>query len=205
MVCSSYSTSPTSGSSPRVWGNVQRLKWSSGTLRFIPTRVGKWLYPSPLKPTKPVHPHACGEMAVAPQFSETITGSSPRVWGNASPATGTGAKSRFIPTRVGKCAAAYPVGYHNSVHPHACGEMVHVADQQALTGGSSPRVWGNGLLPTSKRLLPRFIPTRVGKWNCTTTGTWAKTVHPHACGEMNSLPEPAQRLIGSSPRVWGNE
>ena len=49
------------GSSPRLWGTHQLLRWQDSPLRFIPTPVGNTdrQLVSIVKAT--VHPHACGE------------------------------------------------------------------------------------------------------------------------------------------------
>ena len=57
MSCSTVKT----GSSPRLWGTLQRSRLSSRNIRFIPTPVGN-TRPAPDRDTSiPVHPHACGE------------------------------------------------------------------------------------------------------------------------------------------------
>ena len=112
----------TGGSSPRVWGNAAMTKDELTRLRFIPTRVGKWgggqRFKGPFRfiPTRvgkcrpckhigrirPVHPHACGEMAFCPPCCARLPGSSPRVWGNGQDWVFCRSGPRFIPTRVGK-------------------------------------------------------------------------------------------------------
>ena len=70
-----------SGSSPRVWGT--RLPVGSDRLFGA------------------VHPHVCGEHAVAPVLKALEGGSSPRVWGTLYDSLDQHALSRFIPTCVG--------------------------------------------------------------------------------------------------------
>ncbi len=110
-----------------------------------------------------------------------------------------------------------------AVHPHACGDYALLSYTLLGCGGPSPRVWG---LPQSIHLLPchrRSIPTRVGttcRWRSggrrnrsipTRVGTTSRpetrrqvsSVHPHACGDYPSQPEPIGTNTGPSPRVWG--
>ena len=69
--------------------------------------------------------------------------------------------------------------------------------------GSSPRVWGQEIRQPFRRNLLRIIPTRVG----TSCFSWAIPTcnedHPHACGDKKEGLQPADTLLGSSPRVWG--
>ena len=69
------------GSSPRVWGKPRAILWSSGSLRVIPTGVGK--APRMRSPDRANtgHPHGCGESASAERARRISDGSSPRVWG----------------------------------------------------------------------------------------------------------------------------
>ena len=134
------------GSSPRVWGNVPCISPITPAMRFIPTRVGKWLVlnvpPGPVA----VHPHACGEMPPSCSVSPSLAGSSPRVWGNDRIAIRFDGRYRFIPTRVGKCHGPSSASTPAPVHPHACGEMFNTAAPGDTQPGSSPRVWGNAVI-----------------------------------------------------------
>ena len=49
----------------------------------------------------------------------------------------------------------------------------------------------------------RFTPTCVGNTTIEATSTVEATVHPHVCGEYQSLPCIALAWLGSPPRVWG--
>ncbi len=69
------------GSPPRVWGKRVSPFYTSATVRFTPTCVGK----TPRKPGtpihRPVHPHVCGENAHVSRVASLNCGSPPRVWG----------------------------------------------------------------------------------------------------------------------------
>ena len=52
-----------------------------------------------------------------------------------------------------------------------------------VAGGSSPRVWGTGILHDHGAKLERFIPTCVGNGSGTGEKSAHDSVHPHVCGE----------------------
>ena len=90
-----------SGSSPRVWGQVQFQTAVSRRLRIIPTRVGtskqRHTNPNPCKD----HPHACGDKVWVSDTRYHSYGSSPRVWGQVGSFFQACMNIRIIPTRVG--------------------------------------------------------------------------------------------------------
>ncbi len=49
----------------------------------------------------PVHPHACGERHTLSGMTETLNGSSPRLWGTVARSRLPSISGRFIPTPVG--------------------------------------------------------------------------------------------------------
>ncbi len=92
---------------------------------------------------------------------------------------------------------------YKSVHPHGCGERFSIVIINDFFRGSSPRVWGTYPHPTRRAVSARFIPTGVGNVNNSTNIYKNKPVHPHGCGERGIGRHFANRMIGSSPRVWG--
>ncbi len=89
------------GSSPRVWGQdrikVNVMKCDG----IIPTRVGTSATSFITSEYNEDHPHACGDKGKLWQMLETITGSSPRVWGQVIFWHYFLHFTRIIPTRVG--------------------------------------------------------------------------------------------------------
>lgn len=61
-------SSPTSGSSLRMWGTDERRDHAVAKIRFIPTDVGKGLYRPDSRDLRVVHPHACGETEIYSTF-----------------------------------------------------------------------------------------------------------------------------------------
>ena len=114
---------------------------------------------------------------------ELETGSSPRVWGQAtnySYAFGTG---WIIPTRVGTSKIKFTIFFLNQDHPHACGDKIFLT------------------LIFYRRI--GIIPTRVGTRKTVSSCRNRKQDHPHACGDKEAIPPLPLPLLGSSPRVWG--
>ena len=111
------------GSSPRVWGTLLKLLRGCGNIRFIPTCVGN--SPQVISPDNPlaVHPHVCGELAIAAIDGWKVAGSSPRVWGTLFHSNHSPENMRFIPTCVGNSLAVDTKYPEVSVHPHVCGEL----------------------------------------------------------------------------------
>ena len=151
-----------------------------------------------------VHPHACGEITILMISTAASLGSPPRVWGNPYCDGGHQRWFRFTPTRVGKSRSATPLTSPQTVHPHACGEIVTTACPIPSLIGSPPRVWGNRWFPSRRRRCVRFTPTRVGKSAVPTPGAGTYSVHPHACGEIAAAKILRCSARGSPPRVWGN-
>ena len=150
------------GSSPRVWGTPEDEDRHYQFYRFIPTRVGNSSKSRKPLPFMSVHPHACGELFPNISFISSLGGSSPRVWGTLYHGIDSSTESRFIPTRVGNSAKLTSVRWVDTVHPHACGELLFNYNPQPINIGSSPRVWGTLCSSQSLPKMNRFIPTRVG-------------------------------------------
>ena len=70
-------------------------------------------------------------------------------------------------------------------------------------GGSSPRMWGTHTWYDVDIELNRFIPTHVGNTIDRFPSSHSTAVHPHACGEHNTLKNLSAFMNGSSPRMWG--
>ena len=150
------------GSSPRVWGILPFFLHTMVVPRFIPTRVGNTFDGQIERSPSTVHTHACGEYTMIPESASCKSGSSPRVWGILAAGRQMNKAERFIPTRVGNTPVIGPAMYIFTVHPHACGEYGGGGFNQALSDGSSPRVWGIHHRRVERDVDRRFIPTRVG-------------------------------------------
>ncbi len=154
------STNP--GSSPRMRGTDQHHSAHHLQHRFIPTYAGNGLPSSMSLRQCAVHLHSCGELELSVSRSCRVTGSSPRVWGAASPPGCGGAESRFIPTGAGSSRSPSPHRLATSVHPHVRGEQWLPSMRGISRLGSSPRTRGAGSVSWSRRRRGRFIPTYAG-------------------------------------------
>ncbi len=125
-----------------MWGTLSHVSVTACRLRFIPTHVGNTTHHLIKRLGQPVHPHACGEHKASYDYYYDYNGSSPRMWGTQKIPWDDSPVDRFIPTHVGNTLQdTYPSGYV-TVHPHACGEHIHVDTSIQCGHGSSPRMWG---------------------------------------------------------------
>jgi len=171
------------GSSPRVWGEVQRRASHLPAARIIPTRVGRSSLARAGQAASADHPHACGEKNTSATGNRIRSGSSPRVWGEAGYRRGLKPPCRIIPTRVGRRAKKLRDQVGASDHPHACGEKPIIVVRFISSSGSSPRVWGEVEDLIESGTIDRIIPTRVGRSRRRRSKRRMKPDHPHACGE----------------------
>ena len=125
------------------------------------------------------------------------------MWGQATPNGETYEGVRIIPTRVGTSKIKRGIKSVLQDHPHACGDKEIAMRLRTVQEGSSPRVWGQAKDGTTVVVSNGIIPTRVG------TSIYGKKTladdrdHPHACGDKASAVPVLIRMLGSSPRVWG--
>ena len=191
------------GSSPRVWGTGCERDWRFAHARFIPTCVGNGIGPFCKGHAPVVHPHVCGERCPTARPGRPDFGSSPRVWGTVPRYRFPLDLIRFIPTCVGNGVVALLLVAPLAVHPHVCGERASSTLAPQPGQGSSPRVWGTGIMHDSESQPKRFIPTCVGNGAVNRNFWEPVTVHPHVCGERPERMCVARPERGSSPRVWG--
>ena len=110
---------------------------------------------------------------------------------------------RIIPTRVGTSYVNGYITHYNKDHPHACGDKKYCGVLKNYIRGSSPRVWGQVLVNLNHIERFRIIPTRVGTRCRFVIQNNTSEDHPHACGDKSRSGASATRIVGSSPRVWG--
>ena len=90
-----------------------------------------------------------------------------------------------------------------SVHPHACGEYPLPCWMMSLPVGSPPRLWGIPARLERGCQRYRFTPTPVGNTSLPSPRLCAPSVHPHACGEYETIAITELAQDGSPPRLWG--
>ena len=96
-----YNQTPSTGSSPRVWGQDIWQFSINGTVRIIPTRMGTSTAKDLFNASSRDHPHAYGDKELNLKWDFGLIGSSPRVWGQAATVLSTINKLGIIPTRMG--------------------------------------------------------------------------------------------------------
>ncbi len=140
---SAFSSSQSSrGSSPRVWGQGTIACVRCHRTRIIPTRVGTRANVEYNFTSGEDHPHACGDKGIISLDRIFLSGSSPRVWGQAPLFSPPCNIFRIIPTRVGTSALCTSSCEDTKDHPHACGDKAIITRRRNVGVGSSPRVWG---------------------------------------------------------------
>ena len=139
-------------------------------------------------------------------FNATVhpyLGSSPRVRGTSSAIAVIMPSHRFIPTSAGNIGLYVSAISNSTVHPHECGEHGSGSGIAFLHFGSSPRVRGTSHDFVQVGQLQRFIPTSAGNINPAAGQVDGLPVHPHECGEHESISSVSVSAPGSSPRVRG--
>ncbi len=166
-----------------MWGQVNKQMTKAHELRIIPTRVGTSQNRRVNRSSGWDHPHACGD-----KYENDGTA---KYW------------YWIIPTRVGTSCLIRCYTVRSEDHPHACGDKPISFLFLDTSGGSSPRVWGQGIVADVQFCPPGIIPTRVGTSTLYITYQPPAWDHPHACGDKNVIFVAGTDKEGSSPRVWG--
>ena len=84
-----------------------------------------------------------------------------------------------------------------------CGEYDDKGSGWIDEYGSPPRVWGIRFRVRLAGSRVRFTPTCVGNTIHSVIDFIAHLVHPHVCGEYETINEKIDNIAGSPPRVWG--
>ena len=186
-----------------MWGQDHFIRRCSADAGIIPTRVGTRRNHTLKNCQRQDHPHACGDKVALGSQTLLQEGSSPRVWGQVYNADSTRHCLGIIPTRVGTSSAPYSTTTAAPDHPHACGDKEKTEKSLFCGTGSSPRVWGQGIIGIIGCEHTGIIPTRVGTSCRRLSRTCLRADHPHACGDKCLLRRMMVYFPGSSPRVWG--
>ena len=170
------------------------------------------------------HPHAYGDKysLAFPGFPEL--GSSPRVWGQAVRQAQSCHMNRIIPTRMGTSSfMERTVCSQRGSSPRVWGQVFTNLEDGSVAGiiptrmgtrhqwqyerrnkaGSSPRVWGQVFTDCCNAVYKGIIPTRMGTSPRQIQTSEFGADHPHAYGDKIAYILHACKVMGSSPRVWG--
>ena len=171
------------GSSPRVWGQETHMTEYVFPIGIIPTRMGTRISHSKSAAMSGDHPHAYGDKTMSLTGTKTLSGSSPRVWGQAL-ASGAGrVYPLIIPTRMGTSRKYAKNHKQQKDHPHAYGDKEQTERYISFQAGSSPRVWGQGVIADIEFSPPGIIPTRMGTSKYPIILFRSHWDHPHAYGD----------------------
>ena len=149
------------------------------------------------------HPHAYGDKHRLLLSQRIQGGSSPRVWGQGVSRGILLCACRIIPTRMGTSCRHSLTLFRCVDHPHAYGDKLSNPFVLSMTSGSSPRVWGQGILILPVLKSDRIIPTRMGTRLIVYLSITLLSNHPHAYGDKIEGGIQIALALGSSPRVWG--
>ena len=173
------------GSPPRLWGPRKGANTVKPVRRFTPTPVGTSPTTAVRPGATPVHPHACGDLSFLSSGRPAECGSPPRLWGPRAAAKQLRPDRRFTPTPVGTSHRNGIRRQPDAVHPHACGDLWTSEGTEVPSTGSPPRLWGPLRLPDGTTDTVRFTPTPVGTSTPLIGSRTTRTVHPHACGDLD--------------------
>ena len=171
------------GSSPRVWGQVSPILYTTYYIRIIPTRMGTSVPHGLLMCECWDHPHAYGDKYYEVLCKTSAKGSSPRVWGQATQHHLRSIVCGIIPTRMGTSKVLVQQDFTAWDHPHAYGDKLVGRAMKAVLSGSSPRVWGQVVPKLCGKLCDGIIPTRMGTSPSVEGKNHKSQDHPHAYGD----------------------
>ena len=134
---------------------------------------------------------------------ESVTMSSPRMWGCFPFQAPASPVSVVFPTHVGVFPPAPCGPCRWACLPHACGGVSYLCASCGRELASSPRMWGCFLFIVFIRFSPYVFPTHVGVFPKASPARLPRQGLPHACGGVS---EGSRKYIPdgeSSPRMWG--
>ena len=193
------------GSSPRVWGQADKVDYENFYDRIIPTRMGTSSITARFPEMRWDHPHAYGDKFNVDEVLSLVEGSSPRVWGQVKFCGTADKNTGIIPTRMGTSCRTNVTHSVIKDHPHAYGDKLSCLCLGCRVAGSSPRVWGQAAVTKANMEEIGIIPTRMGTRQRQNEQSAFREDHPHAYGDKRSRRRNSRSRNGSSPRVWGQE
>ena len=170
------------GLSPRVRGNLSRLRGKLGAVRSIPASAGEPPRQERRRRGNKVYPRECGGTVKTRPSNMLSKGLSPRVRGNRQPTAKAGPHLRSIPASAGEPDSHAPLRGPGPVYPRECGGTERVNHFADCVIGLSPRVRGNHEVTGVG--IPRIgsIPASAGEPTLATIATYVARVYPRECG-----------------------
>ena len=130
------------GSSPRMRGAHDVVRYDGLLAGIIPAHAGSTLEAPQALPASWDHPRACGEHLWLPWSSSPRLGSSPRMRGAPMYDVARERLNGIIPAHAGSTASLLTRTTTYRDHPRACGEHSPDGATKTMRKGSSPRMRG---------------------------------------------------------------
>ena len=192
------------GLSPRVRGNRLCELRSCICVRSIPACAGEPTTRIVSFRDKQVYPRVCGGTRLGPEYTDSITGLSPRVRGNRPRTNMTRIRPRSIPACAGEPLPEYDHHSNQPVYPRVCGGTETTCRTLPAAVGLSPRVRGNPEADDEYTVWGRSIPACAGEPLGSMPFDILHTVYPRVCGGTSHARYIQPESTGLSPRVRGN-
>ena len=173
------------GSPPRVRGEAEGTK-----VIYIGDRIT---------------PACAGRRHVVQWSSPSVRDHPPRVRGEAGFFCIRDPSVWITPACAGRSASGSRTGCFGWDHPRVCGEKLHSWFCLLQICGSPPRVRGEGCATRKPCALWRITPACAGRSSRSRSRPTPRRDHPRVCGEKCSKSSRRCRIIGSPPRVRGEE
>ena len=132
-----------------------------------------------------------------------MAGSSPRMRGTQLCEEVAQASGGIIPAYAGNTLFDYYSAKRQRDHPRVCGEHELFKTMDAAGTGSSPRMRGTPVVPTTNPDADGIIPAYAGNTPNISMAIPFGRDHPRVCGEHLSADSIAGKNTGSSPRMRG--
>ena len=195
----------TTGLSPRVRGNLYRVRRSRPISRSIPACAGEPPGACPGFALEAVYPRVCGGTESVTAGAIGDAGLSPRVRGNRSEEVVRDIDPGSIPACAGEPSPYDGDGEFHAVYPRVCGGTGLRSLQPRDAGGLSPRVRGNRRSRRHDSRRAGSIPACAGEPAAARGSRRSGRVYPRVCGGTVSSSIVSASASGLSPRVRGNQ
>ena len=150
------------GSSPRMRGTHSRCRRAANVTGIIPAYAGNTMMTPRLTTATWDHPRVCGEHdPLVPSVCDVL-GSSPRMRGTPFVVIAVTVWRGIIPAYAGNTLPVLPNPFSPRDHPRVCGEHGEIDVCMAGNMGSSPRMRGTPVIPSSCGRLVGIIPAYAG-------------------------------------------
>ena len=147
----------------------------------------------------------CGEKRSRPKPPHKRSGSPPRVRGEASSTRNSIFWGGITPACAGRRTMPRLLSVSGLDHPRVCGEKMASLAEVVLPLGSPPRVRGEARDRVGGRDGDRITPACAGRRDRPVPRAYRFSDHPRVCGEKITTRSPTNCLVGSPPRVRGEE